>query len=162
MINRVVLVGRLTKDPELRKTPSGASVCSYTLAVERNKASETQDTDFIQCVTWNKQAENMCQFLSKGSLIGIEGRIQTRSYDNNQGQRVYVTEITTDSVQFLDTKRKSSQNQFNEATEPTNYTSYGYKEPVKTQHNVEYAGSLTNGDFDNEDGLELAPDDLPF
>lgn len=169
MINRVVLIGRLTRDPELRTTPSGANVCSYTLAVDRNiKAGQTvnQDCDFINCVTWNKSAENMCQYLSKGSLIGVEGRIQTRSYDNQQGQKVYVTEVLTDSVQFLESKRNAQQNQNYEASQPTNYTSYGYKEHyqevAKSGQDFKYAGSLTNDDFANYEGLELDPDDLPF
>ena len=84
MINRVVLVGRLTRDPELRKTPSGASVCSYTLAVSRNRSAQPgqPEADFINCVTWNRQAETMAQYLHKGSLLGIEGRIQTRNMQN--------------------------------------------------------------------------------
>ena len=90
MINRVVLVGRLTRDPELRKTQSGTSVCSFTMAVGRRVSTQGQpDADFINCVAWNKTADLMTQYLHKGSLIGLEGRIQTRSYDNQQGQRVY-------------------------------------------------------------------------
>ena len=105
MINRVILVGRLTRDPELRKTQSGASVVSYTIAVNRRVQTPGQpDADFINCVAWNKTADLMAQYLHKGSLIGVEGRIQTRSYDNQQGQRVYVTEVITDSVQFLEPK----------------------------------------------------------
>ncbi len=83
MINRVVLVGRLTKDPELRRTQSGTSVVSYTIAVNRRSAQPGQpDADFINCVAWNKTAELMAQYLHKGSLIGVEGRIQTRNYEN--------------------------------------------------------------------------------
>ena len=105
MINRTVLIGRLTNDPELRTTQSGAKVCQYTLAVNRNRKAEGQpDADFINCVSWNKTAELMNQYLSKGALIGIEGRIQTRNYDNQSGQKVYVTEVITDSVQFLESK----------------------------------------------------------
>ena len=96
MINRVVLVGRLTRDPELRKTQSGTSVCSFTMAVGRRVSTQGQpDADFINCVAWNKTADLMTQYLHKGSLIGLEGRIQTRSYDNQQGQRVYVTEVVS-------------------------------------------------------------------
>lgn len=108
MINRVVLVGRLTKDPELRRTQSGTSVVSYTIAVNRRSAQPGQpDADFINCVAWNKTAELMAQYLHKGSLIGVEGRIQTRNYENQQGQRVYVTEVVTDSVQFLEPKKRA-------------------------------------------------------
>ncbi|MGN1275469.1 MAG: single-stranded DNA-binding protein, partial [Floccifex sp.] len=92
MINRVVLVGRITKELELKKTPSGASMCTYTIAVNRNRNVDGQpDADFISCETWNRQAENMVQFLHKGSLIGIEGRINTRTYNTNNGQKVYST-----------------------------------------------------------------------
>lgn len=110
MINRVVLVGRLTKDPELRKTQNGTSVVSYTLAVSRRTQNPGQpEADFIGCVAWNKTADLMAQYLHKGSLIGVEGRIQTRNYDNQQGQRVYVTEVVTDNVQFLEPRNQQPQ-----------------------------------------------------
>lgn len=112
MINRTVLIGRITKDLEPRTTASGAIVVSFTLAVERNIKKEGQaEADFINCVAWNKTAELMGQYLHKGSLIGIEGRIQTRSYDNQQGQKVYVTEVVADSVQFLESKKTSKSNE---------------------------------------------------
>ena len=108
MINRVVLVGRMTRDPELRRTGQGDAVTSFTLAVNRNYTSRDgqQQTDFINCVVWHKPAENVERYCSKGSLVGVEGRINTRSYDNVQGQRVYVVEVVCDSVQFLDTKNR--------------------------------------------------------
>ena len=104
MINRVVLVGRMTRDPELRRTGQGDAVTSFTLAVNRNYTSRDgqQQADFINCVVWRKPAENVERYCS--SLVGVEGRIQTRSYDNAQGQRVYVVEVVCDSVQFLETK----------------------------------------------------------
>jgi len=106
MINRIVLVGRLTKDPELRYTTSNLPVASFTLAVNRMFANQDgeREADFIQCVVWRKQAENMAKFTHKGSLIGVEGRMQTRSYDANDGTRKYITEVVCDSVQYLDTK----------------------------------------------------------
>lgn len=106
MINNVVLVGRMTRDPELRRTASGKAVTSFTLAVNRIKQGNEQKADFISCVVWDKVAENTAQYCSKGSLVGIDGRIQTRSYDNSQGQRVYVTEVLCRSVQFLDIRNK--------------------------------------------------------
>ena len=109
MINRVVLVGRLTKDPVLRKTGSGASVVSFTVACDRRIKTEGQPTaDFINCVCWNKVADNTAQYTHKGSLVGVEGRIQTRSYDDQMGKRVYVTEVVADTVQFLEPKSASS------------------------------------------------------
>ena len=105
MINRVILVGRLTKDPILRKTQSGASVTSFTVACDRRIKAEGQPTaDFINCVCWNKVADNTAQYTHKGSLVGVEGRIQTRSFDDQSGKRVYVTEVVADAVQFLEPK----------------------------------------------------------
>lgn len=101
-INRVVLIGRLVRDPELRKTTNGTSVCSFTLAVNRRQNQDgTQDADFINCVAWNKLADNIQLYQKKGNQLGIEGRINTRSYDNQQGQKVYVTEVVAENVQFL-------------------------------------------------------------
>ena len=115
MINRVVLVGRMTRDPELRRTPQGDAVTSFTLAVNRNytRRDGQQQADFINCVVWRKPAENVERYCSKGSLVGVEGRIQTRSYDNSQGQKVYVVEVICDSVQFLETRaaRERAQSQ---------------------------------------------------
>ena len=108
MINNVVLVGRLTRDPELRTTGSGISVATFTLAVDRqfSNANGQRDADFINCVIWRKSAENFCNFTSKGSLVGIQGRIQTRSYDNKDGQRVYVTEVVVDNFALLESRRE--------------------------------------------------------
>ncbi|UXU56529.1 single-stranded DNA-binding protein [Staphylococcus agnetis] len=112
MLNRVVLVGRLTKDPEFRTTPSVVDVSTFTLAVNRNFKNKDgeQQADFINCVVFRKQAENVKNFLSKGSLAGVDGRMQSRSYENKEGQRVYVTEVVCDSVQFLDPKNHNQQN----------------------------------------------------
>ena len=106
MLNRVTLVGRLTKDAELRRTSSGKAVASFTLAVNRNfKTGDGQEADFINCVCWGKIAENTANYCSKGSLVSVDGRLQTRNYENNQGQKVFVTEVVADSVQFLENKR---------------------------------------------------------
>ena len=92
MINRVVMVGRMTRDPELRRTGNGAAVTSFTLALNRNyNSADGQQADYISCVVWNKVAENVAQYCAKGSLVGVEGRLRSRSYDNAQGQRVYET-----------------------------------------------------------------------
>lgn len=109
MLNRVALIGRMTKDPELRRTGNGKAVASFNLAVNRNfKTGDGQEADFLNVVAWGKVAENTAQYCSKGSLVSVDGRLQSRSYENNQGQKVYVTEVVADSVQFLDTKRKSN------------------------------------------------------
>ena len=106
MINRVVLVGRLTKDPEYRTTPSGVSVATFTLAVNRTftNAQGEREADFINVVVFRRQAENVNNYLFKGSLAGVDGRIQSRSYENQEGRRIFVTEVVADSVQFLEPK----------------------------------------------------------
>lgn len=111
MINRVVLVGRLARDPDLRYTPNGNAVVNFTLAVNRTfkNSNGEQEADFINCQAWRTTAENVAQYLRKGSLAGIDGRIQTRSYENDEGRRVYVTEVVADSVQFLEPKKQDQE-----------------------------------------------------
>lgn len=111
MINNVVLIGRLTRDPELRYTPSNVAVATFNLAVNRNfkGANGEREADFINCIMWRKQAENFANWVKKGALVGITGRIQTRSYDSQQGQRVYVTEVVAESFQLLEFKKDGSQ-----------------------------------------------------
>ncbi|OHR53277.1 single-stranded DNA-binding protein, partial [Staphylococcus sp. HMSC070A03] len=112
MINRVVLVGRLTKDPEFRTTQSGVDVATFTLAVNRNFKDKNgeQQADFINCVVFRKQAENVNNYLNKGSLAGVDGRLQSRSYENDEGRRVFVKEVVCDSVQFLEPKNAQTSN----------------------------------------------------
>lgn len=107
MINRVVLVGRLTRDPELRKTTTGTSVASFTLAVDNRikDANGQYTTSFIPCVVWKEQAENCVRFIHKGSLVGVEGRLNHRTYDNQEGKKVQVIEVVCDSIQFLEPKK---------------------------------------------------------
>ncbi|MDL2276357.1 single-stranded DNA-binding protein [Breznakia sp. OttesenSCG-928-G09] len=144
MINRVVLVGRITKDIELRKTQSGTSVVSFTMAVNRRFKQEGQpEADFIRCIAWNKTAEMMNQYLSKGSLIGVEGRIQTGSYQDKDGKTVYTTDVIIDNVQFLEPKNVS--NNSTQAYVP--------------QDNQEQSSAMD--DFAN-DPLNISGDDLPF
>ncbi|HDU2627851.1 single-stranded DNA-binding protein [Staphylococcus pseudintermedius] len=112
MINRVVLVGRLTKDPEFRTTQSGVEVATFTLAVNRNYKNKNgeQQADFINCIVFRKQAENVNNYLSKGNLAGVDGRLQSRSYENQEGRRIFVTEVICDSVQFLESKNNNQSN----------------------------------------------------
>ncbi|HDG6056138.1 single-stranded DNA-binding protein [Staphylococcus aureus] len=141
MLNRVVLVGRLTKDPEFRTTPNGVSVATFTLAVNRTftNAQGEREADFINCVTFRKQADNVNNYLSKGSLAGVDGRLQSRSYENQEGRRVFVTEVVCDSVQFLEPKNNNQQ--------PNN----NYHQQGQTQ--------TGNNPFDN---IETDFSDLPF
>jgi single-strand DNA-binding protein len=101
-MNRAILIGRLTKEPEFKSTPSGVSVCTFTLAVDRRfKQEGQQQADFISIVTWRGQADNCAKYLHKGSQVGVCGSIQTRTYDDKNGNKVYVTEINAEEVQFL-------------------------------------------------------------
>ena len=116
MLNSTVLVGRLVKNAELKYTPNNQAVATFTLAVNRNFKSQNgeREADFINCVIWRQQAENLANWAKKGALIGITGRIQTRNYENQQGQRVYVTEVVADSFQLLESqKERGSQSQGN-------------------------------------------------
>ena len=104
MLNKIILIGRLTKDVELRYTESGKAVANFTLAVDRpfKKAQGEKEADFIRIVVWGKQAENCANYIGKGRLAAVEGRLQIRSYDGNDGQRKYITEVVADTVKFLD------------------------------------------------------------
>lgn len=110
MINNAVLVGRMTRDAELRYTPQNQAVATFTLAVNRNFKNQSgeREADFINCVIWNQQAENLANWAKKGSLIGIIGRIQTRNYENQQGQRGYVTEVVADNFQLLESRNQQN------------------------------------------------------
>lgn len=134
-INRVVLTGRMTRDPELRRTVQGDAVTSFTIAVNRNFTNKDgqQQADFINCIVWRKMAENVNNYCSKGSLVGVDGRLQTRSYDNAQGQKVYVVEVICDSVQFLETKAKEAvavqhDNSYSDMDLGKEFDSYGITE----------------------------------
>jgi single-strand DNA-binding protein len=104
MLNRVILIGRLTRDPELRYTPNGVAVASFTLAVNRNYLNQQgeREADFIPIVVWQKQAENCANYLGKGSLVAVDGRLRVRTYDTKEGQRRWVTEVVAENVRFLD------------------------------------------------------------
>lgn len=130
MLNSVALTGRLTKPVDLRYTQSGTAVGSFTIAVDRQfrSANGERETDFINCAIWRKSAENFANFTHKGSLVGIEGHIQTRTYDNTQGQRVYVTEVIVENFALLEPKGSSHgqptqpPNQGYAGNQPANYS----------------------------------------
>jgi single-strand DNA-binding protein len=110
MINQVILVGRLTKDPEVKITADGTPVAHVTLAVNRSYRNQNGDleTDFVQCILWRKSAENTAQYCRKGSVVGVTGRIQTRHYDNQDGKRIYVTEVIAETIRFLSKKPEAA------------------------------------------------------
>ena len=146
MLNRVVLTGRLTRDPELRYTGSGTAVCSFTVAVDRQFRNQNgdRDADFISCVIWRKSAENFANFTHKGSLVGIDGRLSTRNYENNQGQRVYVTEVTVDNFALLEPR---SSNQGNNG---------GFNNNQNFNQNNAFNNSNNGGNFGNQNPSQPA------
>ena len=155
MINRVILVGRLTKDVEVRTTQSGLAVASFTVACDRNRkkeeSSQEQTADFISCVAWRQSAEFLGKYALKGTLIGIDGKIQTRSYENAQGTKVYVTEVLADSVQILEKKSDGSAPK-RESRAPAGNVS------VKIEDVDTSPSSLDFGDS----SVEITSDELPF
>lgn len=165
MINRVVLVGRLTKDVDLRYTGSGAAVASFTIAVNRQftNAQGDREADFIQCVIWRKAAENFKNFTHKGSLVGIDGRIQTRNYDNQQGQRVYVTEVVVDNFSLLEPKSDNAgSGQSMNSNNSNNYSqSNNMNNSFGNQNNQQ--NSVGEDPFaNNGEPIDISDDDLPF
>jgi len=154
MINSVVLVGRLTKDVELRKTSNNTSVCSFTLAVNRRFASQGQQTaDFINCIAWRQSADFLAKYASKGAIVGVEGRISTRSYDGQNG-KVYVTEVTCDSVQLIGGSRGNGENR--------SETNYQARETFTPSNEASYANDALEDDFQATASLDISSDDLPF
>ena len=171
MINRVVLVGRITKDLELKYTPSGVAVCRFTLAVNRTftNADGQREADFVNCVTWRKQAENTANFLKKGSLTGVEGRIQTSSFDGKDGNRVFMTEVVADSVQFLEPRSSNSKNESSNQSNDSDRSGQTNtpNQQQSTQNRQETTSNQTYGQtedpFNNNGGpVTVSDDDLPF
>jgi single-strand DNA-binding protein len=181
MMNRVVLVGRLTKDPELRYTPSGVAVATFTLAVNRTFTNQQgeREADFINCVIWKRPAENVANFLKKGSLAGVDGRIQSRSYEGQDGKRVYVTEVVCESVQFLEPKGSNTGGggNYNEGGRGQGDYSYGgqgqqqQQQQQQQQRNQPQQQQQRNQGFtrvdedpfaNNGEPIDISDDDLPF
>lgn len=168
MLNNVTLIGRLTKDVELRYTQTGVAVARFTVAVNRafsNQQGE-KDADFISCVAWRKTAENLANFMSKGSQIGIVGRIQTGSFDDKDGKRVYTTEVVANEISFLDAKQQGGNQggqqrqgvQSQSSGSPN--ASQGYQQPNYQQPQQSY--QQPSYQQPQQDYPPLADDDLPF
>ncbi|WP_057705536.1 single-stranded DNA-binding protein [Lactiplantibacillus xiangfangensis] len=166
MINRAVLVGHLTRNPELRYTSGGAAVATFTIAVNRSFTSQNgeRQADFINCVIWRKPAENFSNFTSKGSLVGIDGRIQTRNYENQQGQRVYVTEVVVDNFSLLESRAEADKRR----EESNSYSQHQPGSTVPTSDSGENSSAPSSAGNQNDsfanDGAEIdiSDDDLPF
>lgn len=149
MMNRVILVGRLTRDPELRKTQTGMSVASFTVAIDNRQKGPNGErtTSFIPCTIWGQSAENVSRFTRKGSLVGVDGRLNQRTYDSRDNRKVSVIEVICDSVQFLESKKAD---EMSNGTMPMN----------------DYAEQVRNQDIEPEEnnlsGINIVEDDLPF
>lgn len=141
MINNVVLVGRMTRNAELRYTGNNTAVATFTLAVNRNFKNQNgeREADFINCVMWRQQAENIANWAKKGTLIGITGRIQTRNYENQQGQRVYVTEVAAETFQVMESRKDQQGGQSQGGYQSGGQSAFGDSQP-----------------------MDISEDDLPF
>lgn len=150
-INRAIITGRLTNDVEVRKTQSGLSVASFTVAVDRGRKrdenSQEPGADFINCVAWRQSADFLGNYAQKGTMIGVDGRLQTRTYENRDGQRVYVTEILADTVTILESKKQSAP----ASDRPRGTESYKIKD-IQADPSDLFSG----------EGIEISSDDLPF
>ena len=158
MLNRVILMGRITADLELKTTASGISVTSFTIAVERNyvKQGEQRQTDFINVVCWRQQAEFVCRYFGKGSMIAVEGQLQTRTYQAKDGTNRYVTEVVADNISFTGERRDQSNSGYNSYAPANNQQPAYQQAPVQEQQT-----SYSNGA--NSDFEEMPmDDDLPF
>ncbi|MBN6206511.1 single-stranded DNA-binding protein [Ralstonia pickettii] len=166
MLNRVVLVGRLTRDPDLRYTPNGVAVANFNIAVNRpfsNQQGE-READFINGVVWRRQAENLANYMKKGNLIGVDGRIQTRTYEGQDGKTVYVTEVVADSIQFLETKGASGGQGAGPSGYQQNQNQNQYQNQNQFQQNQNQSQNQSNDDpfRNNGEPIDISDDDLPF
>ncbi|MGT2682675.1 single-stranded DNA-binding protein [Streptococcus porci] len=163
MINNVVLVGRMTRDAELRYTPNQVAVATFTLAVNRNRKNQNgeREADFINCVIWNQPAEHLANWAKKGALIGVTGRIQTRNYENQQGQRVYVTEVVAENFQMLESRatREGAAGSYNAGNSSFGNATGGYQsQPAQSTPNF----GRDESPFGNSNPMDISDDDLPF
>lgn len=159
-MNCVALVGRLTKDPELRTTQSGLSYCQFTLAVDRrvSKESQTQQTaDFIGCVAWRQSADYLSNYGQKGSVVALEGKIQTRNYDDRDGKKVYVTEVLADRLSLISTKKSSGSSKSDYPSGGTSISRDDISKAVAAADPIDLAEG-----FDTGIDADINPDDLPF
>src|SRR5690625_3320053 len=162
MLNRVVLVGRLTKDPDLRYTPNGVAVANFTLAVNRPFTNQqgNREADFINCVVWRRPAENLANYMKKGNQVGVDGRLQTRTYEGQDGKTVYVTEVVADSVQFLESKGASQGG--GQGTSGLQHNQ-NYNENQNQNQNRNQGNQNQDDPFRNDgEPIDISDDDLPF
>jgi single-strand DNA-binding protein len=151
LLNRVILIGRLTRDPELRYTPAGVAVTQFTLAVDRpySKEQGNREADFINIVTWRQLAETCANYLRKGRLTAVEGRLQIRNYENNEGRKVYVTEVVADNVRFLESSGGA-----NRGEDGANTQNRSGMNPARNNNQDPF--------IDDGRPVDISDDDLPF
>lgn len=158
-MNKAFLIGRLTRDPELRYSSSNAAIVNFTIAIDRQYTNSQgeRDTDFINIVAFQKQAENIKKYVSKGSLVAVDGRIQTRNYEDKDGKRVYVTEVVADRVQFLDSRNSSN-------TTNTNTSNNNDVTPADFQTDTQTNETNVSDDVfaDFGSSIEISDDDIAF
>lgn len=165
-MNKVILIGRLSRDPELRTTPSNLSVATFSIAVSRPFTPQggTPETDFINCVVWRRQAENLAKYCRKGSQVAVEGRIQTRNYTAQDGSKRYVTEVMCDNITFLGTKSDNQGGSYSQDNYQNNYGAPSNDAPVDNFN----SGSMPTTDISEDpfkdfgEEITLSDDDLPF
>src|SRR5690625_719970 len=163
MMNRAVLVGMLTRHADLRYTPNGVAVANFTLAVNRpftNQQGE-RDADFINCVTWRRQAENLANYMNKGNQVGIDGRLQSRSYEDKDGKRVFVTEVVADSVQFLEPRGSREQEQ---KLDTSGLHQGQFQQGQRSPAGMKTSQQDQTSDVFKSEGepIDISDDDLPF
>jgi single-strand DNA-binding protein len=160
LLNRVILIGRLTKDPELRYTPSGVATAQFTLAVDRPYSNQQREreADFIPVIVWRQTAENCANYLRKGRLAAVEGRIQVRNYDNSEGRRVYVTEVVADNVRFLESSNRDRDDSMREAASGGSPMPQGGSRVGQGQRNDNNYDPF----FGEGKSVDVSDDDLPF
>ena len=173
-MNKVILIGRLTRDPELRYTGSNTPVATFSLAVNRSFTNQNgeREADFINCVVWRKLAETVKNYLSQGSQVAVEGRIQTRNYDDQNGQRRYVTEVVVENIDFVGTKRDNSQSSnqpnFNSQPVPSNFNNQPSTTDATTPYDFSDTSASTGTNVSSDpytefgSNIEINDDELPF
>ncbi len=165
MLNRVILIGRLTKDPELRYTPAGVAVAQFTLAIDRTYSNPQgeREADFIPIVVWRQLAETCANYLRKGRMAAVEGRMQVRNYDNNEGRRVYITEVVADNVRFLESFNRTDREEtpYDSSQGMSDNKPDGTKVPT-TQRGTSKNKTDTDPLYSEGKSIDISDDDLPF
>ena len=164
-MNKAILIGRLTRDPELRYTSTGRAVCQFSIAINRTYTNQQgqRETDFINCVVWDKQAENLAKYVTKGRLVAVDGRIQTRNYDNSEGKKVYVTEVLANSIQFLESKSSVQGNTSMELNPFDSIPEPSYPSSSNSMTSDMESVSVEKDPFESfGESIEISDNDLPF